>query len=277
MTPRHPQWTQRFRRTVRVTAALAAAALRSELQYRTNFWMILGGLTYQCVGFAFIWVVLERFDVIAGWALGEVAFLYGIRLTAHGLWVVPFNRMLDLDTIVREAEFDRFLVRPFNPLLQLLTSRFWLGSFGDIVGGVTILAVAVSLVDIDWSPAAVGYLLLALIGGALLESALQLAIASLNFRLLSARNFQIITDNVFSTFGNYPLTILGGTTRFVLTFVVPLAFMAYLPATVLLDRTDELSISPWFAYLAPAVGALWFFAAYRFWCWQMRGYQSAGH
>lgn len=272
-----PQWTRRVRRTVRVTAALARAAMRAELQYRANFLLVTAGLTYQCVGFAFIWVLLERFDVIGGWTLGEVAFLYGLRLTAHGLWVIPFNRLIFLDEIVKEAQFDRFLVRPFNPLLQLMTSRFWLGSFGDIIGGVAILAVAVSIVDIDWSPAAVGYLLLAVVGGALLESSLQLALASLNFRLLSARAFQTTVDNIFSTFGNYPMRIFGGATKAALTFVLPLAFMAYLPATVLLDRTDELSISPWFAYLAPLVGGVWFAAAYRIWVWQMRSYSSAGH
>lgn len=275
--PQLPQWTQRVWRTVRVTAALSRAAVRSELQYRANFLMVTAGLAYQGAGFAVIWVLLERFDVIAGWTLGEVAFLYGLRLTAHGLWVIPFNRLLFLDELVREAEFDRFLVRPFNPLLQLMTSRFWLGNFGDIIGGTIILSVAASLVDVDWSPAAVGYLILAVIGGALLESSLQLACASLNFRLLSARAFQVTIDNVFSTFGNYPMRIFGDATRTVLTFVIPLAFMAYLPATVLLDRTDELSISPWFAYLAPLVGGVWFVAAYRVWIWQMRSYSSAGH
>lgn len=263
--------------TLAMTWALARAALRSELAYRANFLMISAGLIYQGVGFAFIWVVLARFDVIAGWTLGEIAFLYGVRLTAHGLWVVPFNRLVELDDLIKTAEFDRFLVRPLNPLIQLCTSRFWLGSFGDIIGGILILATATALVPVDWSPLAVGYLLLALIGGALLEASLQLAGAALTFRMLSTLALRHLLDSVFNTFGNYPLKMFGGVGQFLLTFVLPIAFVAYLPASVLLDRTDELHVAPALAYAAPCAGVLTFAAAYLFWRRQIRSYQSSGH
>lgn len=263
--------------TIAMTWELAKAALRSELSYRANFLMVSAGLVYQGIGFAFIWVVLERFDVIAGWTLGEIAFLYGLRLTAHGLWVVPFNRLVDLDDVVRTGEFDRFLVRPLNPLIQLCTSKFWLGSFGDIVGGVLILAAATAMVDIDWSPPAVGYLLLAVVGGALLEASLQLAGAALTFRMLSTLALRHLLDSVFNTFGNYPLKIFGGVGQFLLTFVLPLAFVAYLPASVLLDRAADLHVAPALAYAAPCAGAITFAAAYRFWQRQLRSYQSSGH
>jgi len=46
---------------------------------------------------------------------------------------------------------------------------------------------------------------------------------------------------------------------------------------VRLGRTGELSISPWFAYLAPAFGALWFTLAYLVWQYEIGQYPSAGH
>lgn len=263
--------------TVAMTWELAKAAFRSEMAYRANFLMVSAGLAYQGIGFAFIWVVLDRFDVIAGWSLGEVAFLYGVRLTAHGLWVIPFNRLVELDDVVRTGEFDRFLVRPLNPLIQLCTSRFWFGSFGDLVGGVLILAVATAMTDIDWSAPAVGYLVLAVVGGGLLEASLQLAAAALTFRMLSTLSIRVLIDNIFNTFGNYPLKIFGGVGQFLLTFVLPLAFVAYLPASVLLDRTADLHVAPALAYTAPAIGALTFAASYLFWRRQLHAYQSSGH
>lgn len=264
-------------RTARLAGMLAAAAFRAELQYRASFLMVSAGLLYQGVGFAFIWVVLARFDSIAGWGVAEIAFLYGIRLCAHGLWVVPFNRMLDLDQLVQRAEFDRFLVRPLNPLIQLLTSKFWLGSFGDIIGGIVILGVASTQVSIDWTPGAVAFLLLAIIGGALIEASVNLAISSLTFRLLTARSLILMVDNVFNTFGNYPLKIFGQATQFALTYVLPLAFVAYLPASALLDRTGDLHVAAELAFAAPLVGVLTFTLAYLFWRSQLRHYSSAGH
>jgi ABC-2 type transport system permease protein len=62
-----------------------------------------------------------------------------------------------------------------------------------------------------------------------------------------------------------------------LTFALPIAFVAYLPATVLLGRTGELSIHPLFAYLAPLAGAIVFTLAARFWLSEIRHYQSSGH
>lgn len=264
-------------RTIRIAATLAMAALRSELQYRGNFFMMSAGVVYQCTGFAFIWTVLSRFGSIGGWNLGEVAFLFGMRLCAHGLWVAPFHRLADLDAMVQGGEVDRFLVRPLNPLVQLLTSKLWLGSFGDIVGGVIILCAASTVVDIRWSPGTVCYLAFALVGGALMEVAVQLAAAGLTFRLLSTKALRQMIDEVFNTFGSYPLKIYGARGQLLLTFVLPVAFVAYLPATVLLGRTDELQVAAVIAYAAPLAGAGAFWLAYRFWRRQLRHYQSAGH
>ena len=72
--------------TISISISLWVASLRGELQYRANFLiMALMGIVYQCTGFAFIWVVLARFQALAGWTLGEVAFLYGLRLIMHAL------------------------------------------------------------------------------------------------------------------------------------------------------------------------------------------------
>ncbi len=264
-------------RTIRIAMVLARAALRSEIQYRSNFLMMAAGVVYQCTGFAFIWVILARFGSIGGWSVGEVAFLFGMRLCAHGLWVAPFHRLTDLDAIIREGELDRFLVRPLNLLVQLLTSKLWLGSFGDIAGGVVILSAASAVADIRWSPGSVFYLALALAGGALVEVAVQLAAAALTFRILSTKELREMIDDVFNTFGSYPLKIYGTSGQFLLTFVLPLAFVAYLPATVLLGRTEELEVAAAVAYMAPLVGVACFCLAYLFWCRQLRHYQSAGH
>ena len=264
--------------SVRISFAFAGAALRAEVQYRLNLLVGIGvGLAFQITGFLFIWVVLSRFHSLGGWSLGDIAFLYGLRLTAHGLWLIPLNRLVELDEEVRQGRFDVYLVRPLNPLLQFTTIRFRINVLGDVVGGVVLFAAATRLVGIDWSPPAVGYLALALIGGAALEGSLQLACSAMAFRWLDTWGLRLMLDDVFSNFGNYPLHIFGGVSQWLLTFVLPLAFVAYLPATVLLHRTAELSIHPLFAYLAPLVGAACFIAACCFWMRQMRNYQSSGH
>jgi ABC-2 type transport system permease protein len=58
--------------------------------------------------------------------------------------------------------------------------------------------------------------------------------------------------------------------------VIPVAFVAYIPASVLLNRTNGLHVAPVVAYGAPVIGLLWFVAAYQLWRFQVRHYQSSG-
>lgn len=265
--------------TLSICWSLLAASLRGQMQYRANFLvMVLWGLVYQGTGFVFIWVVLSRFEAIAGWTLGEVAFLYGLRLTAHALWGVFFGNLLYIDMKVRHGEFDRYLVRPLAPLLQIVTERLQVNMLGDLAGGIVLFAAANVMVGIDWSPVAVTYLILALLGGALLEAGVKLLVASFSFRLLNVGNLYWMLDGIlFNQFGNYPLKIFSVTLQFLLTFGLPLAFVAYFPASVLLARTEELSMHPVFAYLAPLAGIVWFGLAYLVFQHELRNYQSAGH
>lgn len=269
---------RRSRRTFAIWRVLMAAALRASLQYRASFVSgTLGGILFQGVGMAFIAIVVQRFGQIGGWTLGEIALLYGMRLTSHALFTVPFARLFMIDLLVREGEFDRLLVRPVSPFVQLISSRFQIQIAGDLIAGVGILAAAIVWVPLSVSPAAIAYLLLALLGGALIELAIHLVIAGFSFRFISVRALRLVIDQIFSTFGGYPLTIFPSVARFALTFVIPVAFMAYLPATVLLDRTDEISVHASIAYAAPLVGFLLATAATVFWRRQIRHYQSTGH
>lgn len=269
---------ERIRRGLRVWAVLARAGLRTELQYRANFvFGILGGLALQGAGLAVIGTILARFQTIGGWSLPELMLLYGMRLTSHGLWTLPCSNLMAVDTAVREAEFDRYLTRPVSPFVQLITRRLPVTTISDLAGGLAILCVALATTHLHWTPARVLLLVLALVGGALIELSGQTAIAGLAFRMLSTTSLKFTFDDVFGTFGNYPTKIFGPAARWALTVVLPLAFASYFPATVLLGRTGELWIPAWLASLAPAVGAALFVAAYRFWRGQLRHYASSGH
>lgn len=257
---------------------LLGAAWRAELQYRGNLVMVtVGGVLYQGVGLAFVWAVVAKFGHVGGWNMSEMAFLYGLRLTAHAAWTVPFNRVVGMDWAVQHGDFDRYLIRPAGTLTQFLTSGTSFQPVGDLVGGAGVLAAASVAAPVDWSPLAVLYLLAAIGGGALLECGLQLLLCGLTFRMLSTYALRLtLIDNIMNSFGGYPLRIFPSVIRFSLTFAVPLAFVAYLPASVLLNRTGELYVAPWLAAVAPVAGPLLFAIAYKTWYSQLKHYKSTG-
>jgi ABC-2 type transport system permease protein len=259
-------------------AALLAAGLKGQLQYRANFVIdVVMGLVFQGTGFAFIWVVLARFQAVAGWTIGEVAFLYGLRLTAHALWGLAFGYMTRVGWLVRRGELDRYLLRPMPALLYLSVERVHVGAIGDMIGGLALLLAASRAIAVDWSPLALGYLVLAVAGGALVEAAVRLFVNAFAFRLVEMGAANFILETLFSNFGTYPLSIYTAAVRIALTVLVPVAFVAYVPAAVLLARTGELQLHPLIAYGAPLVGVVLFALAHRFWRGQLRHYQSAGH
>jgi ABC-2 type transport system permease protein len=265
-------------RQVAAGLALWTAGFRSTLQYRTDtFIVIVMALAFQCTGFAFIWVLLSRFPSLAGWTLGEVAFLYGLRLIVHALAGVLTGPIFSLEDQVRSGEFDRYLLRPVSPLLQFMTQRVEISILGDLLGGVAIFAVANQAVSISWTPVALLYLLLAIIGGALIEGSVRILIGSLTFRTLSSQSLLFLTDSVFSSYASFPMTIFGTVAQYVFTFILPIAFVAFLPTTVLLDKTGDLAVNPVFAYAAPLIGLGWAIVAARVFNRELSQYQSAGH
>jgi ABC-2 type transport system permease protein len=260
-----------------ISIALFLAGIRRELQFRLNFvvWVFVG-IAFQLTGFFFLWALLARFRSIAGWTLEEIAFLYGLRLLAHALVVFLFGGTQLMEFLIREGNFDRYLVRPV-PALVLVLSWFRPSSIGDLAGGVVLFVVASRVAPIDLSPLAVAYLVLAVLGAILIEGGIRLAIAALAFRFLRTWGVLWFMDNLFNNFGNLPLRIFGGLVEFVLTFVVPVAFVAYVPASVVLGRTSELAILPGLAYVAPLVGVVVFGLAYLLWRHELPQYQSSGH
>ena len=131
---------------------------------------VLAGLLFQITGFVVVWIIVDRFNQIGGWTLPEMTFLYGMRLTSHGIFYLCFSQLFELDRVLITGEFDRFLVRPLSPLLQIFTRKLRVNCFGDLIGGIALLiASAARGVDIDWTPLAMVFLVLAVFGGALVE------------------------------------------------------------------------------------------------------------
>ena len=261
-----------------ITVSLMLAAIRGEMQYRTNFVvMAVTQVVSQLTGFLFIWVVLARFGELAGWSLGEIAFLYGLRLLAHSLRGVVFGNVPNVERLVRRGEFDRILVRPLPPLLQVMAEQVYIRDVFSVAAGAALLVAASDMVDINWSPLALLYLALAVVGGSLVGASIALVSAALAFRWLAGNALYVLVNTVNNTFGAYPLTIFHRGVQLLLMTVVPVAFLAYVPATVLLDRTDELMLSPLVGYGAPLAGVVFFSLTYALWRHELNAYQSAGH
>ena len=262
---------------LRVLGLVMLAGIKSRMEYRLDFILrVVMALVWNLTSLVFIWAVLARFRSMAGWSLEEVFFIYTLRLLAHGCYCLLFHNVQVISRYVRWGDFDRVLLRPLNPLLQLITWEHDIAGIGDLGLGLICFAVANRLLQFHWTPPAVAFLLLVVAGGCLIELSLFLLINTLAFWITEAGRLTQFILTFSDQFALYPLDIYNALLQFVLTFLVPVGFMSYYPATAFLDRTGETLFSPIFAYLTPVVGLALFALAYSFWQVGINRYQSTG-
>ena len=64
---------------------LIAIQIRSQIEYRLAFVMDLIAVALVTgTGFGTLALILQRFENVGGWTLGQIAFLYGIVEAAFG-------------------------------------------------------------------------------------------------------------------------------------------------------------------------------------------------
>src|SRR5204863_7858896 len=143
-------------------------SLRGQLQYRANFVLqTLGHLLVTFIEFLGLWALFDRFGNLRGWALPQVAMMYGMISISFAL-SDAFSRGFDwFANTIRSGDFDRILLRPRSSVLQISGQEITLKRIGRLVQGMAVLIWAASATDVHWSAARILLLLAAIVGGAL--------------------------------------------------------------------------------------------------------------
>ncbi len=116
------------------------------------------------------------------------------------------------------------------------------------MGVSVVLAESVYRLQLAWNGWDVLLLALTLLNAVLLMGSINLLTNCIAFWDPSASSsFPFLIQN-FCDFGKFPLTLYNRLMQFILTWLVPFAFVSYYPGLVLLRRAEA---SPWLAYGAP--------------------------
>jgi ABC-2 type transport system permease protein len=253
--------------------------LRSQLANRASFaFDVITTTLVNSVYFLTLAAVLQRFESIGGWTLGEVAFLYGLVELSFGTMDMLFSGF-DPDFFsqeIRRGTFDLLLLRPVALPVQVFASAFVLRRLGRMAQGAAVLALSLALVDVTWTPVKVAYLavvyasLVAFFGG--------LFVIGATLCFWTVQSIEAI--NIFTYGGSemlsYPMHIYGDWLRRFFTYVVPGALVTYYPALYFLGKPDPLGLPGWLRYVAPAAGAAVLGAGFGFWRIGVRHYTSTG-
>lgn len=263
--------------SVRLYARYLGISLRAQMQYRASFLTAVATRFLQtAVEFLAVLALFDRFGALRGWALAEVALLYGMINVAFAI-AEGFGRGFDtFDRMVKTGEFDRILLRPRHTALQVAGVELQLLRLGRLLQGLLVLSWASLALDIAWTLPRIALLLISVTGGACLFVGLFILQATLAFWTTETLEIaNTVTYGGVET-AQYPLAIYRPWFRTIFIYLVPLGAVSYFPAMAILGKADPLGSSTLFQWLAPLIGVAFLLGALQVWQVGVRHYRSTG-
>ena len=243
------------------------------IEYRASLVLgLIGFLLVQCTGIIFIQLIFNSIPALDGWGYYEILFIYGMAQIPRGIDHI-FTDYLWLFTwkTVVEGEFDRYLLRPLNPLFQVISESVQPDGLGEIIVGVMLTVYSSSKLGLQFGFAKIITLLVVTLFSTIIYTAIKLAVSSIAFWTKSSFSYLFMTYQI-SSFAKYPVAIYPKVIKFILVGIIPFAFTGYYPAAYFLGKESfEMGI-----LLTIGVALISITIAYKIWTLGIKSYESAG-
>lgn len=217
----------------------------------------------------FVYILVGRTNAIAGYSLYEALFILLILNITGTIVQMLLRGVYMFRQRIIDGTFDFFLI---NPLNELFYSLF---SYTDPLDIVMLIPSLIALFWV-WAhtsiPITVATILILFI---FIIIALVFAVAWHTIVIASGIIF-LEVDNIIMVYrdvesmARFPIDIYGKTIQFTLTYIMPIAILATIPAKVLLGRSP-MALLPFFALLS----LLNMYLAIRYWNFALTKYSSA--
>ena len=248
--------------------------LKSQLQYRTSFGLtVVSQFLAPFTAFAGVYLLFQRFGSINGWSAYEVFLCFAVIGASFAISTCLARGFDSFPNMVRNAGFDRVLVRPRGTIIQVLGSQFDLKRLGHLLQAVTVLVIAISGVNIRWDIIKILTLVNMIIGGTGIFIGVYLLQATFSFWTVEGLELANILTHGVKEYASYPLNIMPKwITRF-FTFIIPFGCVNYLPLQFLLGRSEG---NQGFYMLLPLSGIVFIIPCLLAWRFGVKHYRSTG-
>ncbi len=249
-----------------------AMQLKCQMQYKTSFVMTaLGQFLTSFTAFLSVLFLFNRFHSVQDYSFSEVLICFSVMLTSFSL-TECFARGFDIfPRLIRSGNLDRILVRPRSEIFQVLTSTIEFSRIGRLLQAIAVLVYAVPTSGVVWTADKVLAVILMLLGGVAVFSALFILYAGFSFFTIEGLEFMNIFTDGSREFGMYPLSVYGeGVLKFY-TYCIPIALFQYYPFLYLVGRSDDVRL-----IFLPLLGFLFLIPCYAFFRFGLRRYKSTG-
>ncbi|MBQ1504426.1 MAG: ABC-2 family transporter protein [Oscillospiraceae bacterium] len=252
-------------------------SLRSRMSFRVDFFVMLGSIFLkEFANLSLLIIVVNRFENLAGWSMWEMAFLYSVVTFTQRNFSSFLGGFVHIGELIKSGEMDTYVMTPLSPLF-LINSRqtmVW-----RIYYNISILAMLIFCgvkAGIAFTPLNTLMFIVMMISAMFIMAAVMLGVSSIAFFTVDISNATAMIDEIVRKYMIYPISIYGKIASFLLTFVIPLAFISYYPAAYLLGKAESVMFSPHLAVLTPVFAVVFFALALLLWRWGIKNYKSTG-
>lgn len=254
---------------------LVMISLRSQMQYKASFVMLsIGHFISTFVDILAVGVLFDRFKMVKGWSLYEVAIIYGVVHMGFAI-AESFARGFDtFSQMIKSGDFDRVLLRPMNPFFQIAVKEVQILRIGRFLQGFIVLFWGAYHLSLSFFSFHALVILLSVIGTGSLFYGLMVIQATISFWTIETLEIMNITTYGGVQTAQYPMSIYNKVFRLIFTFLIPLSCVAFYPVSIILGKSSFFSF---FAFLFPLSGMVFLYLAFRFWCYGVKCYQSTGN
>jgi ABC-2 type transport system permease protein len=247
--------------------------MKTRLQYRSDMVVeVISDLLFQGVNLIFIIVVFGHTQFLNGWSRDEIIFIYGFFLVPFAIFGAFFNIWDFNERYIVKGEMDRILTRPIHSLFQIILERMELESLFGVATGIVVMSYASFHLQLtfQWYDALI--FIVMVLGGVFVYAGIFIMLASIGFWSDARTSIMPMMYNI-GNYGRYPVDIYNKIIRFILTWILPFAFVGVYPAAYFLGKEEWYG----YAFLTPVMGLIFISLAIILWNVGVTKYRGAGN
>ena len=245
----------------RIYVLMLVQDFKSNLAYRADFFNSTAGmLATNFMGLISFWLIFRNIPSIEGFRYEELLFMYAYALLAASPMQLLFDNLWQLWICCENGDFIKYCFKPLNLYFYYVAEILDVKGFGQLIFAIIMMVYSWIKLAIPFTFVNVLMLIVSLFGASLvLIGIMTIASASAFVTIHGATIMQFMSR--FREYARYPVTIFDGIFKFIFSYIIPIAFMAYYPAMFFLRPTDH----PYMALLSPIVGVIMFILGYNVW------------
>ncbi len=240
--------------------------------FRANFIIsFVTSIGWISVSFLMIGIVFSNTNSLLHWSRAEAFAVFGLYELLDGLISMFFwDGIAMVPLLIRDGSMDYIVTKPVDSQFQVSIKQFRLASISEIGTGVIILIYAFGIGGFHVQAINVFYTLIMFIAAMVLYYSIASIAVTLNFWFIRLENMSMLLM-MSVIMARYPLDVFTGLMQKFVFYVLPLAFLATVPAIVLFNKANPI---PW--VLGAVVLATVFFCISRIlWLAGVKSYSSA--